>query len=101
LNPISNATLAEFNVQKFVSGFQVIVNMFQGKGENPRPGESGAGQVCYLYLSLIKGRDSSMAFRVRPRSFLGVSVADIVVVEGREEKALADEFGVEIRAFGL
>jgi hypothetical protein len=58
-------------------------------------------QVCYLYLSLMKAKDSSMAFRVRSKVGLGVSVTDIAVVEGREEKAFVDEFGVEIRVFGF
>ena len=39
------------------------------KGGTPCPRESGAGGMDYLYLSLIKAKDSSMAFKVRSRSF--------------------------------
>jgi hypothetical protein len=52
-------------------------------------------------LSLIKAKEFINGLQGQVEVFLGVSVTDIAVVEGREKEAFADQLGVEIRAFGF
>jgi hypothetical protein len=71
--------------------------MFQGKrGEPPlRRIRGGAGGLFVFIFNKSQGFING--FQSQVQVFLGVSVTDIAVVEGREEKAFPNYFGAHLK----